>query len=345
MRYWFFTLALCFPVLATPATAQSWFTRDVCTVVDPAIDPAVMVPDLLAELDAESAKIENANGRLWRVTTPDGKVSHLWGTMHSTDRHIADLPDQLRGILSTARVVAIEVDPAMADRAAVQRYNSGEGIWSHVFNVLEIDPKVRRWVRARAKTLGISGESLSYMTPAGMASLVMGDPCDDFFSATYAIQDTRVAMIARDHGARIIGFETDDDFVRYVNDPDNKHIAEAILNAYGTYLGPGDTRAERRTAFEFYLRGQIGHLIAWERHALHEFFGAEQGQAYLDAVDGYLVDERNLNFMAKAEQIINEGQAVIAVGCFHLPGPGGLVSLLRQRGYKVERVVLPGEVP
>lgn len=345
MRHLLLAPMLIFFGLVTPATAQSWFARDVCTVVEPAIDPSVMIPDLLAKLDAEVAEIENANGRLWRVTTPDGKVSHLWGTMHSTAPVIVDLPPEFRAILADARVVALEVNPALADRAAVKRYNMAEALWSYEFNRIEVVPEVKEWILARALALGFNNDSLDYMSPAGLATMVMGDPCDDFFSTTYPIQDTRVAMIGRDHGAQIIGFETDEEFLRFLNDPKNEPVAEAIVNAYGTYLGPGNTRAERRTAFEFYLRGQIGHLIAWERHALHQFFGAKQGQAYLDAVDGYLVDARNLSFMAKAEQIINEGRAVIAVGCFHLPGPGGLVTLLRQRGYTVERVILPDEVP
>ena len=73
--------------MLVPATlqAQAWATRETCEVVSAEIDPQVLPDALLAQLRADVAKIPNPKGRFWRVQSPDGAVSHLWGTVHSND--------------------------------------------------------------------------------------------------------------------------------------------------------------------------------------------------------------------------------------------------------------------
>ncbi|QBE66348.1 TraB/GumN family protein [Pseudoduganella lutea] len=39
---------------------------------------------------------------------------------------------------------------------------------------------------------------------------------------------------------------------------------------------------------------------------------------------------------------LNSGNAVVAVGAAHLPGPDGLVSLLTQAGYRIRPTRIPG---
>jgi hypothetical protein len=48
-----------------------------------------------------------------------------------------------------------------------------------------------------------------------------------------------------------------------------------------------------------------------------------------------MLTERNLHWMSRLSRFMDEGNAVVVVGAMHLPGPDGLVSLLRSQGYKV----------
>ena len=48
-------------------------------------------------------------------------------------------------------------------------------------------------------------------------------------------------------------------------------------------------------------------------------------------------DERNRTMIARMAERLAEGGAFIAIGALHLPGERGLVSLLRNQGYRVER--------
>ena len=44
---------------------------------------------------------------------------------------------------------------------------------------------------------------------------------------------------------------------------------------------------------------------------------------------------RNKTMAESAEPILAKGNAFIAVGALHLPGPDGLIELLRKAGYTV----------
>ena len=48
-------------------------------------------------------------------------------------------------------------------------------------------------------------------------------------------------------------------------------------------------------------------------------------------------DQRNRTMIARMAERLAEGGAFIAIGALHLPGERGLVSLLRNQGYRVER--------
>jgi uncharacterized protein YbaP (TraB family) len=51
-----------------------------------------------------------------------------------------------------------------------------------------------------------------------------------------------------------------------------------------------------------------------------------------------MITTRNKTMAAHAEPILAKGNAFIAVGALHLPGPEGLIELLRKNGYTVSMV-------
>ena len=57
-----------------------------------------------------------------------------------------------------------------------------------------------------------------------------------------------------------------------------------------------------------------------------------------------MVIERNLQWMTVLPQLLDEGGSIIDVGAMHIPGPQGLVALLRARGYQVEPITLPASL-
>jgi uncharacterized protein YbaP (TraB family) len=52
-----------------------------------------------------------------------------------------------------------------------------------------------------------------------------------------------------------------------------------------------------------------------------------------------LIDARNRNWLPKIEEYLRNGKTyLVVVGAGHMGGPGGLLAMLRARGYKVEQL-------
>lgn len=173
--------------------------------------------------------------------------------------------------------------------------------------------------------------------------MLLADPCDDFLAGIYPIQDSRIRLLGQDAGARLVALEPLDAFNIRLNSPEGQDVAHAIIEFYGSLLVPGPVQENRRTGFALYLNGEIGKLMAWNRHANAAFFGAGKGEALYRRAHGYLVEERNVGFVERALPLLEDGNAVLAVGAFHLPGRHGLVTRLRNAGFAVTRVPVEGE--
>jgi len=341
MRFLFLAAAF-FLGLAGPAKAQSWFTREACEVVEPAIDQQAIDPEWMVEIEAKAAKIENGNGRLWKITGKSGAVSHLWGTFHSKQKLITYLPQTLRSIIASAKVVATE-----HNSESITRLELMEAAQRKLFYRAElafkprIDIRLQQRITDRLSALGYRESILDQISPAGLISIIASHPCEDFYSNIFPIQDYRILLLARDAGAELVGLEDRNNVSLTVNA--NLQIAEGLIDYFGAPLDAENLQARLRTTFALYLSGRISTLLIWERQSQKEFFGDAADSHIWPAVQGYLLDERNFGFVKTTLPLLERGDALLAMGAFHLPGPNGMVTLLRRAGYTVERVPVEGE--
>ncbi|MEL6476975.1 MAG: TraB/GumN family protein [Pseudomonadota bacterium] len=339
--------AVLIALVALPGTGrgQDWLTRDLCSLTEMPVDPAGLVPNW-PQIAQAAGKIENGTGRLWRITAPEGQVSHLWGTAHSTDPLILDLPFEVRTLIAAARMVALERDPIFQTRADWSAFNSGSQLFygdgSRAFLDL-LEPKLWAVVRERLSAFGYAESTIAAFAPAGVISVLLHDPCDDFAAGVLPIQDSRIQLLGLEAGARIIGLEEPFATLEAFNRPDMQATAVSIANVYGAYLAFARSHDLRRVIFSLYLTGQIGAHIALDRSLLSAYFNDPTG-LYFQQTQRFLVDERNRMWMETLPPVLDAGRAFVAVGAFHLPGAAGLVTLLRDAGYTVTRVPLPGEV-
>ncbi|MGY3437862.1 MULTISPECIES: TraB/GumN family protein [unclassified Marinovum] len=344
VRAVFLTAALA--LLGGGASAQSWASRAVCDVPEVGVHDAVFAPTTLAALEQAAAKIPNAKGRFWRVTAPSGAVSHVWGTMHSADPRILDLPDMVQQRIADARVVAIEIDPTFPDRAAFDaQFDTSDwlrnGRQDSALTDTALPPHVLAWIRLRTQAIGWGHDAPERLTPGGLAELLLSDPCSDFTAGVLPVQDGRIQMLALIAGAKIHAFERPDRIRRHLDHPGNAGFAVDFLSVYGSYLDPETTWQDRATQMALYLRGELGVMMAWDRAYVSDTL-ADDG-AIIDRVNAYLLDARNHAFTSNIRSEMAQGGVLLAVGAFHLPGQSGLIALLRAQGHTVTRIPIQGE--
>lgn len=336
-------------MLPQAAHAQDWVTPEVCAVDEPFIAEQVFEPPGRAALEAEAATIPNGTGRLWQIASPDGKVSHLWGTMHSSSRHVLDVPQEVIDILLASRSFAVERDFRHLDRDSYRRWIFWDGVFQQdrFLSVADIlpdgaDPNIIVWIYARLNDRGINSEDVSLLSLGGLMEILLTDPCEDFVGGTRPILDDYLATRAHIANMPVRGLEGPHDIRDHVNA--NEATASALIGMFGAYLMPVTSNAERATSFALYRQGRISLMMAWDAAFLAEMLGPD-AEAAVELGHSYLIDDRNRTFVNAALPDVTEGGAFLAVGAFHLPGEAGMVALFRDAGFTVTRVPLPGEAP
>ncbi len=349
MRLWvFLVFSALWPVTAS---AQDWATRAFCEVEPRPVTAPDFAPFELATLEAEAAKIPNGNGRFWRIESPEGAVSHLWGTYHVSAPSILDLPDIVKARIRAADVVAVEVDYTLPDRDAILDQFNEPGRYrdptdpfsmSEPLDLTYVGPEVEEWIFDRLNGYGTTEDAVFVLTYAGLAAVLLSDPCEDFYFGTVPVQDDYIQTLGRIGQAGILGLEHPAEF--FADLAENEDTAKGIVAVYAAYLQPPPNTAGRAASFQLYIEGRLGLLAAWDRAYIEATLG-DYGAEALRLTNYYLVEFRNQRFIERLAEPIAEGGVFIAVGAAHLPGPTGLVELLREDGFKVTRVPLPGEVP
>lgn len=341
-------LATLWPSLAT---AQDWATRAFCEVDPRPVTEADFAPHNLSELVSHADEVSHAKGRFWRIESPDGAVSHLWGTFHVSNPAILDLPDQVKDTISEAQLLALESDFSFPDRDAFLNQFNEPGRYrdpSDPFSMQEpldlsfLPDEVIDWVYQRLEDYGTTEDALYVLTYGGLAALLLADPCEDFTAGTVPVQDDFIYTLGHIAQAEILGLEPPGAF--FTDLAEREDAAKAIVGVYASYLQPPRDNAARAAMFQLYLEGRLGLLSAWDNAFVTRILGPD-GKTALGLTNDYLVAFRNQRFVENLAEPLEQGGTFIAVGAAHLPGETGLVSLLKAAGYRVARIPLPGEVP
>ncbi len=329
---------------AVSAQAQKWATRDACTITTADVDRHLSDEDFVKEARARAADTPNGVGRLWKITASNGAVSHLWGTMHSSAQPVLDLPQELLQRVSNTRLLAIEIDYRPADRAEHARMMSYEGWWQDTYvppSPLPLldgsDPRIPGWISERLLAAGIDPEYTDYLTPGGVFSVLLSDPCEDFNGGVLPLQDHYIQSLAHIEGVAILGMEPPLEIMFKLNDPANRAFAEALITNYGTYHQPIIDFEGREQYLALYRAGYIGAMMAFDEDYRAGLLGPN-GNRSIDMTHAFLVADRNAAFLDAIRHELLSGGVTLAVGAFHLPGETGLVNMLREEGFDMRRI-------
>lgn len=343
-------LATILPAAAAPA--QDWATKENCTVGLPEIHEETLDPPGFAALETVAANVANGVGRFWKVTAPNGAISHLWGTMHSSHPLILDLPRPVRDAISGARTVAVEVD-----QTTESREEHRTAIYFDDYYIDASDPFMRNgtddgaiaglplqvsdWIRARAFDAGWSEDSELVLSPAGLAAVLRSDPCEDFARGAFPTQGNYIQLLGTLAGSDMLALEKPGDFLADLKGRDE--TAEAILAVRAARLQPVDGNQQRSTLFALYLEGRIGLVRGWQRAHVQNVLGQKGKEAQRIAED-YMLAFRNTRFLDKLAGEFLKGRVFVAVDADQIPGETGLIRMFRNAGLNVQRILLAGEV-
>lgn len=265
-------------------------------------------------------------GLLWRVSSPAGGVSHLYGTMHVDFPEVTQLPPVAALRFAGAKTLAVEV---VLDEAAQAAYS----------NAMQLPPEATGQRTALAPTLaeryftmsrglGVP-EVLADRLKAWAAVNLIGRPPPrrDGIPLDELLQQRALAS-----GKTVLGLETMPELLATLDgiaEADHRAVLEDAL------CQVDHLEAEVGIMVQLYLAGDLDSLY----HRARSEPGPDGAfQRHWQA----LLDQRNQRFLAALRPLLDQGDNFIAIGALHLPGEAGLLQGLEAAGYAVEaEPVLP----
>ncbi len=281
--------------------------------------PSVVVPTP-AEL-ADAVRNARDHGALWRFEK-DGRVGHLYGTIHIANLDWAMPGPTIGRALRGAETIAVEADPGDpatgASMAAPQKPHEAPSL----------PPELVGRLRGQAARACEPWESLETMPPLMMITrLTLLEARWDGLHTDYSIEAV-LASFARKTGKNLATLEP-----------------VAIQRAAIVAGSPAEQAMEvdrRLLALEDGSARKAMAVIAnaWARgdlDALARLYEPAEARAALERMAG----SRNPAIAVRIDELHREGRRLFAAaGVLHMVGAAPLQKLLAERGFTIERVPL-----
>ncbi|HXX40803.1 MAG TPA: TraB/GumN family protein [Chthoniobacterales bacterium] len=260
---------------------------------------------------------------VWKVTDHSNHVMYLGGSWHALRASDYPIPSAFNRALDASSRLALEVDPNemhAADKSISQAalYPKGDSFKNHV------DPRTYNYIRRLFEMLNVPEEKFVHYRPWFIA-LALQSPGNRGMSTSLGVEQFLTSR-ARSQSKQIIGLETA-----------REHA--------GVFLGLSDSQSEALLLLTFIPGGgnngsQANLMNAWRNgnadaiwHAVHDGFRD------FPSLGDRILEARNRNWIPKMEGYLRSGQAYFVVaGAAHMGGPGGVLALLRGRGYRIEQL-------
>lgn len=265
---------------------------------------------------------------LWEISGKNlEQSSYLFGTFHLlNDEFLQSKPEVLNRFEQVEQIVVeVEIDSSKMQQMAMMTVMQGDLISNYLS-----DDEAELISETLTVMLGVSLDQVDVLKPmALMATLSMihnqmvlgedltgyeGIPVDQWF-ASEGMQS----------GKQVVPLESIEEQMGLLfNTTSNEDQAAQLVS----YLQNEEESFELiQTLFDCYVSEDLKCL---------QKIGDDMYEA-MPSMTAFL-DERNVNWMTKLPDLIQDKPSLIAVGALHLTGEMGLIELLRQEGYRVESV-------
>lgn len=258
------------------------------------------------------------NGLFWKATAPSGKITYLFGTIHTDNNRVTNFSPAVKDALKSSDSFMMETlapnDPSvfMTEHGSLEGFLNEKELDTLLqlaeFHVMHRDAalNMKPWL------LAVVFDSPRPLTPFGQDNLLMSQ-AEDLGKEVIGIEDTQEHFGVMDnfsHEEQLMMLRA----VLKRTQQTKQNDFDKILNAYL------QGNADKISQLDDKITGAMLPANLWARMRVK------------------LIDERNT---VMAERVIEEGVAkniFVAVGASHLAGPGGLVAKLKQAKYQLQAI-------
>lgn len=281
---------------------------------------------------------EDYTPAMWKVTKGD-KEMYLFGSIHATQDGAENLPDYVQEAFDECDCLAVELDTNAIMNDLTQSLNLMKSLMYTDGTTIK-DHISEETYNSAVEFLTEKGMYTSYydnFKPMMWISLLENAICQDAGIDTNKSMENIMSSKANEAGKEILEVENME-IQMAVFDKVSDKLADIMIAGY-TEDGVAEEYSNSNDAI--YEKWKHGETI--EETDVEEV--PEEYKADYEAYNKAMLTDRNTGMADKAEEYMNDGKKVFfMVGAAHMYGDDGLVSLLTERGYTVERVSPTAEV-
>lgn len=264
---------------------------------------------------------QDLTGIFWQIKKPGQANSYLLGTMHTDDPRVLTLPEPIQTQFDQADSASFEIlmdVSTLMHSMQAMFLASGETLAS----VID-DPDYYQDLIARLAQQGMPELAIKQLKPWAIMVLVSMPKNNSGQFLDLVLYQAAVQQNKTVHGLETVQEQLQ--FFEQLSIDDQLILLEETLKHL----------AQMPEFFEhlhtLYLDRALGEMF----HFYQDYMNTSEHEALMNDFHRSLLDERNQRMLERMQPRLAEGNAFIAVGALHLPGPQGLLHLLQQEGYRV----------
>lgn len=293
-----------------------------------------------AAIVASTQATPNAEGLVWSLTRADDTLTVV-GTMHIYDKRLDAIRDKVLPALRSADLLMVEATTE-EEMAMQQAFVASPDLYlitdgPTLPDLLE--PAVWDKVLEAASDRGLPGFMIAQMQPWYL-SLTLGIPACAMADLA-AGQRGLDQMLMDEADAVGVPLQALEGWETLIDVLADGTLEEQIALLQLGLIDAADQQALFVAMLDTYFAEKTAAVWEISNIAARDLTGlsAEEADAQLEEMQDVILDRRNHNWIPIIEAATREhDDIVIAVGAGHLPGENGILALLAQEGWMLERL-------
>ncbi len=254
-------------------------------------------------------------GTFWKLVSPSGEISYLFGTMHTDDNRVTDFSSNVLDAIKSVDVFVMETEP----NANPKHFLLSEGALESSLTEAELD-KVKELADFHVMRI----EQVLKMKPWLLAFVFSQSKPQTPFA-----QDNLLMRSAEDFGKPVNGLETNEEHFSVIDSFTQEE--QLIMLRTALKLTQEQKEQDFEKLINAYLAGDTDRLLRLDA----EMTGAQLPKALWDKIHVKLLDERNALMIGRLLRLLQQQSAFIAVGAAHLAGEDGLIAAFKTAGFQL----------
>jgi uncharacterized protein YbaP (TraB family) len=256
---------------------------------------------------------------LWEVKNKEGKTcSYLFGTIHAIEESKFYFPKKLEKIASKCDAICLEISDLTVNAPSMDKLIMTDKSLGEIFTKSQLD-SVYQWAEKyllmKPKQFD---ENFGQVKPFLLLQFILKSSLPESTKSYELVFEEQ----AKKNKQKVLGLETVD---FQLNLFDKMPISEQVKMVMETLKEEENAKKKFEEMQQIYLEqnlDQLFRLTKEESTSLNRSF----------------LEDRNIDWIPKIENMMKDKVVFIAVGAAHLAGPEGIIELLINQGYQVSSV-------